>query len=75
MLNPLHPDLPSVLTVQKVTGGSASPYATYLLSRTQGGDGRGDYYLNQQGRQEAPGRWAVGPVGRGLLDVDGDRPV
>ena len=64
-----------MLTVQKVTGGSASPYATYLISRTQGGDGRGDYYLNNHGRQEAPGRWALGPVGRQLLAVDADQPI
>lgn len=64
-----------MLTVQKVTGGTASPYAEYLISRTQGADGRGDYYLNSHGRQEAPGRWAIGALARQLLDIDSDQPV
>jgi conjugative relaxase-like TrwC/TraI family protein len=65
-----------VLTLAKVKTDSAAPYAEYLISRMQSGAGdRGDYYLNKHGRQEAPGRWVLGPRGRELLGVEADRPV
>jgi conjugative relaxase-like TrwC/TraI family protein len=65
-----------VLTLAKVKTDSAAPYAEYLISRMQSGAGdRGDYYLNKHGRQEARGRWGLGPRGRELLGVEADRPV
>ncbi|MGH2823274.1 MAG: MobF family relaxase, partial [Thermoleophilaceae bacterium] len=60
----------------KVRGTAAGPYAEYLISRMKAGPGdRGDYYLNKHGRQEAPGRWALGPRGQELLGVEADMPV
>lgn len=65
-----------MLTVAKVRGTAAAPYAEYLIAPMKGGAGdRGDYYLNKHGRQEAPGRWALGPRGHELLGVEADRPV
>ena len=78
MLNPseVGGTLAAVLTLAKVQAPAAAPYAEYLISRMRPGAGdRGDYYLNKHGRQEARGRWALGPRGQALLGVDSDRPV
>jgi conjugative relaxase-like TrwC/TraI family protein len=48
-----------VLTVAKVTQGSAAGYAAYLDGRSRP-SGLGDYYLKGGDRVEAPGRWAGG---------------
>jgi conjugative relaxase-like TrwC/TraI family protein len=65
-----------VLTLAKVQTDAAAPYAEYLISRMRpGGEARGDYYLNKHGRQEAPGRWVLGPRGRELLGLEADRAV
>ncbi len=71
-----------MLTVAKVTQGSAPGYAEYLEGKAQAVE-LGDYYLKDGERVEAPGRWAAGanlvgaqhemPVGgeelRALMDV------
>ncbi len=50
---------PSVLTVAKVTAGSAAGYADYLEGKTAASE-LGDYYLKDGERVEAPGRWVSG---------------
>jgi conjugative relaxase-like TrwC/TraI family protein len=48
-----------VLTVAKVTQGSAAGYADYLEGKAKAPE-LGDYYLKDGERVEAPGRWAEG---------------
>jgi conjugative relaxase-like TrwC/TraI family protein len=48
-----------MLTVAKVTQGSAAGYADYLEGKAQAVE-LGDYYLKDGERVEAPGRWASG---------------
>jgi conjugative relaxase-like TrwC/TraI family protein len=48
-----------VLTVAKVTQGSAGGYADYLEGKAKAAE-LGDYYLKDGDRVEAPGRWAGG---------------
>jgi conjugative relaxase-like TrwC/TraI family protein len=48
-----------VLTVAKVTQGSAAGYADYLEGKAKAAE-LGDYYLKDGDRVEAPGRWAGG---------------
>jgi conjugative relaxase-like TrwC/TraI family protein len=48
-----------VLTVAKVTQGSAGGYAEYLEAKAKAPE-LGDYYLKDGDRVEAPGRWAGG---------------
>jgi conjugative relaxase-like TrwC/TraI family protein len=48
-----------VLTVAKVTQGSADGYADYLEGKARAPE-LGDYYLKDGDRVEAPGRWAGG---------------
>ena len=56
---------PVVLTVAKITTGSASGYADYLEGRSQP-SALGDYYLRDGDRVEAPGRWASGAQAVGI---------
>jgi conjugative relaxase-like TrwC/TraI family protein len=48
-----------MLTVAKITQGSAASYADYLQGKAQAAE-LGDYYLKEGERVEAPGRWAAG---------------
>ena len=48
-----------MLTVAKVTQGSAAGYADYLEGKALAAE-LGDYYLKDGERVEAPGRWAAG---------------
>src|SRR5258708_36725397 len=48
-----------MLTVAKVTQGSAGGYADYLEGKAKAAE-LGDYYLRDGDRVEAPGRWAGG---------------
>jgi hypothetical protein len=57
-----------VLTVAKVTRGSAAGYADYLGGKARAA-GLGDYYLKDGERVEAPGRWASGA---GIVGQDPD---
>ena len=60
-----------MLTVAKVTKGSAGGYADYLEGKTTPA-GRGDYYLKDGERVEAPGRWITGA---NAVGCDGAAPV
>ncbi len=53
-----------MLTVAKVTQGSAAGYADYLEGKAQAAE-LGDYYLKSGERVEAPGRWAGGATAVG----------
>jgi hypothetical protein len=53
-----------VLTVAKVTQGSAGGYADYLEGKAQAAE-LGDYYLKDGDRVEAPGRWVGGAAAVG----------
>ena len=53
-----------MLTVAKVTQGSAAGYADYLEGKAQAAE-LGDYYLKSGERVEAPGRWAGGAAAVG----------
>jgi conjugative relaxase-like TrwC/TraI family protein len=60
-----------VLTVAKITQGSAGGYADYLEGKAKAAE-LGDYYLKDGERVEAPGRWA----GRaGAVGADPELPV
>jgi conjugative relaxase-like TrwC/TraI family protein len=48
-----------MLTVAKITQGSAGGYAEYLEGKARAGE-LGDYYLKDGERVEAPGRWITG---------------
>ena len=64
-----------MLTVAKVTQGSAAGYAEYLEGKVRAA-GLGDYYLKDGARVEAPGRWAAGARllgARHELPVSGDQ--
>jgi conjugative relaxase-like TrwC/TraI family protein len=64
-----------VLTVAKVTQGSAAGYADYLQGKARAAE-LGDYYLREGERVEAPGRWAAGAEVLGArpeLPVTGDQ--
>ncbi len=60
-----------MLTVAKVTQGSAAGYAEYLEGKAQAAE-LGDYYLKDGERVEAPGRWAAGAH---LVGAGGELPV
>jgi conjugative relaxase-like TrwC/TraI family protein len=60
-----------VLTVAKVTQGSAAGYADYLQGKAKVAE-LGDYYLKDGERVEAPGRWAAGA---GAVGADPELPV
>jgi conjugative relaxase-like TrwC/TraI family protein len=60
-----------VLTVAKVTQGSAAGYADYLEGKAKAPE-LGDYYLKDGDRVEAPGRWAAGA---GAVGAHPERPV
>ncbi len=53
-----------MLTVAKVTRGSAAGYADYLEGKAQAAE-LGDYYLKGGERVEAPGRWSGGAAAVG----------
>jgi conjugative relaxase-like TrwC/TraI family protein len=53
-----------VLTVAKVTQGSAAGYADYLEGKARAAE-LGDYYLKDGDRVEAPGRWVGGAAAVG----------
>jgi conjugative relaxase-like TrwC/TraI family protein len=55
-----------VLTVAKVTQGSAAGYADYLEGKATAAE-LGDYYLKDGDRVEAPGRWVGGAAAVGAL--------
>jgi conjugative relaxase-like TrwC/TraI family protein len=64
-----------VLTVAKVTQGSAGGYADYLEGKAKAAE-LGDYYLKDGERVEAPGRWAGGATAVGAspeLPVTGEQ--
>jgi conjugative relaxase-like TrwC/TraI family protein len=64
-----------VLTVAKVTQGSAAGYAGYLEGKARAPE-LGDYYLRDGDRVEAPGRWAGGAAavgGHAEFPVTGDQ--
>lgn len=60
-----------MLTVAKVTSGTADGYAEYLEAKTEP-EVLGDYYLKDGDRVQAPGRWVAGAAAVG---GDPDRPV
>ena len=60
-----------MLTVAKVTRGSAAGYADYLEGKALAAE-LGDYYLKDGERVEAPGRWAAGA---GAVDAHPEVPV
>ena len=60
-----------MLTVAKVTQGSAAGYADYLEGKALAAE-LGDYYLKDGERVEAPGRWAAGA---GAVDAHPELPV
>lgn len=60
-----------MLTVAKVSSGSAQGYADYLEGKA-GESELGDYYLKDGDRVQAPGRWAAGA---GVVGQDPERPV
>jgi conjugative relaxase-like TrwC/TraI family protein len=60
-----------VLTVAKVTQGSAGGYADYLEGKAKAAE-LGDYYLKDGDRVEAPGRWVGGAEAVG---ADSELPV
>jgi conjugative relaxase-like TrwC/TraI family protein len=60
-----------MLTVAKVTQGSAGGYADYLEGKAKVAE-LGDYYLKDGERTEAPGRWAAGA---GAVGADPELPV
>jgi TrwC relaxase len=64
-----------VLTVAKVTQGSAASYADYLEGKAKAPE-LGDYYLKDGDRVEAPGRWVGGAAAVGAhpeLAVTGEQ--
>jgi hypothetical protein len=64
-----------MLTVAKVTQGSAAGYADYVEGKAQAAE-LGDYYLKDGERVEAPGRWAAGTAAVGArpeLPVTGEQ--
>ena len=65
-----------MLTVAKITTGSAAGYADYLEGRSQP-SALGDYYLRDGDRVEAPGRWANGAKAVGIdptaMEVSGEQ--
>ncbi len=60
-----------MLTVAKVTQGSAAGYGEYLQGKAQAPE-LGDYYLKDGERVEAPGRWAAGA---NVFGLDSNEPV
>jgi conjugative relaxase-like TrwC/TraI family protein len=64
-----------MLTVAKVSQGSAAGYAEYLEGKARAAE-LGDYYLKDGERVEAPGRWAAGAGAVGAhpeLPVSGEQ--